>query len=349
MTERIRDHIRRMAAYVPGEQPDDPEVLKLNTNENPYPPSPAVARALANVDPARLRLYPDPVCLRLRRKLAALHGVEVEQVIVGNGSDELLALCTRAFAAPGDAAAWLDPSYSLYPVLAEIADLKPCPVPLGPRFEWAESGEDVNASLFFLTSPNAPTGIPHDRKRVERFARSFLGVLVLDEAYADFSDDPPGDLAAVHDNVLAVRTLSKSYSLAGVRLGYAFGPAELIGAMFKIKDSYNVDALAQVLAEAAVDDQAHMRANTARIVKTRAATVAALLARGFEVAPTAANFLWARPPGGHAAALFEALRGRKVLVRYFPGARTGEHLRITIGTDEQMTRLLAEIDAAREG
>lgn len=346
MSRYVRRNVRAMQGYTPGEQPADPNLVKLNTNENPYPPSPRVGEALRIANPAALRRYPDPLCSALRRRIGRLHGCSPDRIAVGNGSDELLALCVRAFVEPGRRIAFFDPTYSLYPVLAAAHGLETRITALPAAFGW--TNPDVrDADLFFLARPNAPTGIAYPRETVRRFAASFDGVVVLDEAYADFSDDPMTDLAAAAPNVIAVRTLSKSYSLAGLRLGYAVGPPELIAAMLRIKDSYNVGALPQVLAAAALSDPAHMRDNVERVRRTRAAAARSLRNRGFSVTDSQANFLWVRPPAGaRAAALFEALRRRGVLVRYFPGPRTDRYLRITVGTDEQMKSLFRALDAA---
>lgn len=344
---RIRAAVVAMAAYTPGEQPREPDVVKLNTNENPYPPSPAVAEALRRFDPAELRRYPDPDCRRLRERLAEIHGGGPENFICANGSDEALLWCVRAFGEHGSPVGWFDPSYSLYPVLAAAEERPPAPVALGPNFEWRTPG-DCRAPLFFLTHPNAPTGRRYPRAEVERFCRSFDGVVVIDEAYADFASANEMDLALRLPNVIVCRTLSKSFSLAGLRFGYAAGPAELIGALFKLKDSYNVDRLAQELAQAALSDLDHMRANVARIVATRERTAQRLAGLGFVVTPSEANFLWAKPPPPLTArSLFERLRAERIFIRYFPGARTGEHVRITVGTDAQMERLLAAIERLR--
>jgi histidinol-phosphate aminotransferase len=346
---RIRASVRRMSGYTPGEQPRDPGVVKLNTNENPYPPSPLVAQALRAADPEALRLYPDPLAIRLRERIAALHGATVAQVFAGNGSDEVLALCSSAFVERDGSIGHFDPSYSLYPVLAEMRDVADRPVPLGPDFEWRMPA-GYEASLFLLASPNAPTGRRPPRAEVEAFCDRFPGVVVIDEAYADFARDRFMDLALSRPNVLVSRTLSKSYSLAGLRLGYAVGPEDLIAALYKIKDSYNLDRLTQELALAALSDPGHMRANVERIVRTRERTAAELARRGFRVAPSDANFLWARPPEGRdARTVFDALRARRVLVRHFPGPRTGDHLRITVGTDEQMDEFLRVADDILKG
>ena len=335
----IRTCVQAMDGYTPGEQPRRAGLVKLNTNENPYPPSPAVAQALASLDPADLRLYPDPVCLRLREVIAAMHGVGPDQVFVANGSDEALALCTRAFVEDGETIGHLDPSYSLYPVLAAIRNVRSMAVPLGPRFTWPELPIPGSA-LFFLCNPNAPTSLQVPSATVARFCESYPGVVLVDEAYVDFADDHCMDLARRLPNVLVLRTLSKSYSLAGIRLGYVVGPRELIGALFKIKDSYNVDRVTQAIATAALQDGTHMRANVARIRATRTRLAAALEGVGFEVGASQTNFLWARPSRESAAGLYARLKAAGILIRYFPGARTGEYVRITVGSDREVDRLL---------
>jgi len=342
MNPRIAARVRELSGYTPGEQPTEADVVKLNTNENPYPPSPRVAQALRELAAERLRLYPDPLCMALRRAIAAEAGCDPASVFVGNGSDEILALCTRAFVEDGGAIGYFDPSYSLYPVLAAIRGAAGRPTPLGPDFAWRAPAAE-GAALFLMTNPNAPTSVRYPRAEVEAFCRSFPGVVVLDEAYVDFADEHCLDLALRLENTLALRTFSKSYSLAGLRVGYAVGPPELIAALFKIKDSYNVDALAQRLALAAFGDAAHMRANVARIRATRQRLAAELERRGFRVWPSQTNFLWVRPPERPAAELFAALRRQRILVRHFPGPRTGEFLRITVGTDAETDKLLAAL------
>ena len=344
----IRSSVQRLHAYTPGEQPREPGIIKLNTNENPYPPSPRVAEVLRSIQPDRLRLYPDPVCTELRKRLAALHGCTVDHVFVGNGSDEVLALAVRAFVERDQSVGYFQPSYSLYPVLAAIEDVRTVEVPLTRDFQWV-SPSDCGAALFYLTNPNAPTSMMFPQADVEAFCRAYRGVVLLDEAYADFAAWNGMGLALDLPNVLVSRSFSKSFSLAGLRLGYCVGAKPLIEAMFKIKDSYNVDLLAQEIGCAAVDDIAWMRANVAKVKATRERVRDALLARGFHVPVSETNFLWARPGKGEAAVLFEALRARKIYVRYFPGATTGAFLRITIGTDEQMKAFLDTVDAIHAG
>jgi histidinol-phosphate aminotransferase len=338
----IRANVRALSGYVPGEQTSDPEIIKLNTNENPYPPPEGVMRALRNIPADALRKYPDPLCAQLRERLAALHGVEPDRILCGNGSDEILTLCMRAFVESAGAVACFEPSYSLYPVLADIAGVPCRAVPLGDGFAWP--GEvRVEASLFFLAHPNAPTGRVYDEEAVLGFCRSFDGVVVIDEAYADFAERTFVAAAAGMDNVLIARTFSKSFSLAGARFGYAVGPAPLIDALRRIKDSYNVNAVTQALALAALDCLEETRAHTQRVIRIREQTAGAL-AGAFEVAPSAANFLWVRPRAGTAEAWFRALRDEKILVRHFPGPRTGAWLRITVGTEKQMETLCDAVE-----
>jgi histidinol-phosphate aminotransferase len=340
--QMIRKSVQTLHAYVPGEQPKDANVVKLNTNENPYPPSPHVVAALREFDATRLRLYSDPVCSAVRERAAAMHGCRPENIFVGNGSDEVLALCARAFVERSGTIGYFDPSYSLYPVLAAIEDVATSPVPLPDDFGWATPPPD-HSNLFFLTNPNAPTSLLFEKEKIEAFCESFRGVVLIDEAYVDFAPENCAALALSLPNVLVARTLSKSYSLAGLRLGYAIGPAQLIDALFKIKDSYNVSMLSQHLGLAALADAAYFRENVSRIVVTRSRVTAALRDRGWMVLESATNFLFARPPEKPAAEIFNHLRANKIFVRYFPGGRTGDYVRITIGTDAQMDVLLAAL------
>lgn len=344
MSNYIAQNVAALQAYTPGEQPQERGIIKLNTNENPYPPSPQVAAALAAFPPERLRLYPDPRAMALRRRVAEIHGCRVEQVFVGNGSDEILALATRAFVENDGSIGYFVPSYSLYPVLDDIRGAARRPVELGPDFAW-RMPEAFRASLFLLTTPNAPTAVQYDRAAVTAFCRGFDGVVLLDEAYVDFAPDNFMDLALAPDNTntLVMRTLSKSFSLAGLRLGYVIGPEPLITAIDKIKDSYNLDMLTQTVGLAALNDLEYMRANVRRIQATRERLTGALRARGYHVLPSATNFLFARPPDGNAQGVFDRLRARKIFVRYFSGPRTGEFLRITVGTDAEIDALLAAL------
>jgi len=341
--ELICRHVRTLHGYVPGEQPRIPGLIKLNTNENPYPPSPRVMHAIAGAAEAQARLYPDPVSLALRTRIAALHGVGVEQVFAGNGSDEVLALATRAFVEDNGVIGCFDPSYSLYPILAGIRPAKIDAVPLTSDYGW-NMPAGYRASLFYLTNPNAPTSLLFPKETIRAFCAGFRGVVLIDEAYADFAPWNCMEMASEFPNVLVSRSLSKSYSLAGLRAGYVVGAKNLIDALFTIKDSYNVNAITQAAALAAIDDQAHMKANCAKIVATRGRIAAALKQRKYTVYDSATNFLWVRPPAGQTAeAVFRHLREHKVLIRYFPGEKTGDCIRVTIGTDDQMDAFLAAL------
>lgn len=352
----IARKVANLEAYVPGEQPHHRTAVKLNTNENPYPPSLRCSQALERFPMDSLRRYPDPNFEALRKAIARLHGAKAENVFVGNGSDEILALATKAFVEDDEVIGSLDPSYSLYKTLAAIRGVawhglktKQVSEELAPH-----AGKlPAKVALFLLTNPNAPTGEFREVADVAAFARRFRGVVLVDEAYADFARANCMSLAtnAKNRNIIVMRTLSKSYSLAGLRVGYCIGPKPLIAALYKLKDSYNVDALAQYLALAALGDQAWMRANVAKIVKSRARLSADLTSRGWKVFPSEANFVFARPPALRnakrpaAALFFEALRARDIFVRYFDTPATREYLRITVGTPTQIDRFFSVLDS----
>ncbi len=335
----IRRNVREISAYVPGEQIHDPGWIKLNTNENPYGPSPAVAAFLRNVNPQALHRYPDPDCSKLRQRIAEHHHCRSSQVFIGNGSDEILALCTRAFVEDHRTIAFFEPSYSLYAVLAAIRAVASHPVPLGPDFKWRDPAVD-DADLFFLTSPNAPTGMTYPRDKIEAFCHDFAGIVVIDEAYADFADSDCVDLALRLPNVLIVRTFSKAYALAAIRCGYIIGAANLIDALFAIKDSYNVNSLTQGAALAAFEDHEHKRRSTERICHDRQRLAEFLQGKRWTVYPSQTNFLWIKPCRITAEQLFEALREKRILTRWFAAPETRDYLRITIGTETEINRLI---------
>jgi histidinol-phosphate aminotransferase len=341
----LRSHIDAMAGYTPGEQPGEGDrVIKLNTNENPYPPSPRVLQVLREADWSVLRKYPDPMATKVRRLVAERFGVHPEQVLCGNGSDELLTLCVRAMVGEGERVAWPTPTYSLYPVLADIQGAGTVEVPTNIDFTVPIADlAAADARLLFLCNPNAPTGVHVPEKDVLALADRFRGVVVVDEAYADFGPGSVIPAAKDRDNVLVLRTLSKSYSLAGLRVGYAVGPAALIAGLAKCKDSYNCDAVSIAAAAAALEDDAWMRANVQRIRDERARLTERLTALGFAVTPSEANFVLARPPGGRAEALYEGLKSRRILVRYWNLPRLDDKVRITVGTPEETDALLAAV------
>ena len=341
----IRKSVQNLKPYTPGEQPKISNIVKLNTNENAYPPSPKVAAALRDFAANALNLYPDPLCVRIREHLAKLHGCEADDIFVGNGSDEVLRLATGAWVEDDGAIGFFNPSYSLYPVLAEIREVPGIALPLPDAPDLpdclAKAALPKAPDLFFVANPNAPTSTQFPKAAMRKFCERFPGVVVIDEAYAAFADEDCLGLALSLPNAVVCRTMSKAWSLAGIRLGYAIGPRNLIDALYKIKDSYNVNALTQAAALAALSDPDWMLRNRDRIVATRARLARELRAMGWTVADSATNFLWCQPPApATAEGVMAILRGRGIVVRHFPGPVTGGHVRITIGTDEQTDFLL---------
>jgi len=255
-----------------------------------------------------------------------------------------LALCIRAFVERDGSVGYFDPSYSLYPILSDIEDVEKRPVSLDTAFDW-NMPDDYSASLFFLTNPNAPTSLQYSNRHVESFVTDFSGVVLIDEAYADFAKENGMDLALSNPNVLVARTLSKSYSLAGIRLGYCVGHSDLIGAMYKIKDSYNVNYLTQEIARVAILDQDTMKANVQAIIETRKLVADKLKELGFDVTASETNFLWVKPLNITARKWFNELRKKNIIVRYFgDDARTQDYLRITIGTAPEMFTFLDAVE-----
>ncbi len=340
----IRRHVELMEGYVPGEQPSAPGIIKLNTNENPYPPSPAVERVLQNFEYGDLQRYPDPSCIQLRKTLSELLGVQPEQLLMGNGSDEILTLLIRALVENDQGIGYFQPSYSLYPVLAHIQNCHVETVPLIDGMHWTMPKLSSRTAVFFMTHPNAPTGMQYSKADIESFCDTFNGIVVVDEAYVDFAAWNCLDLIETRENVIIVRTLSKSYSLAGIRLGYAVGPSPLIKALYKIKDSYNVNMLTQLTGIAALSDQVHMKQNCTRIIATRERVKRALEDRGFAVAPSATNFLWVQHTSFRARDLFIFLKEAGIYIRHFDTPGLEQHLRITMGTDRQMDTFLQQLD-----
>jgi histidinol-phosphate aminotransferase len=352
----VRPLVRELHAYVPGEQPKIKGLIKLNTNENPYPPSLKVLAAIKAATDGRLRLYPNPTAQLLREKLAKLHGCRAENIIVGNGSDELLALATRAFVEPAvgrragqhaSTVQFFSPSYSLYPVLASIHGTRMNVVALEKDFGIPpvsilnkSRAWDSRAALTFVTTPNAPSGRGYATDELEALCRDQRGVVLLDEAYVDFGEENAMKLALKLPNVLVARTFSKAYSLCFQRVGYLVGHPALIAGLDKIRDSYNVNGLGQIAALATLDDLAYYRANFCRIVATRERATRELTALGFDVLPSQTNFILVRPPLFAAKDWLEKLRARKILVRWFGYAAVKDYLRVTIGTDEEIDALL---------
>jgi histidinol-phosphate aminotransferase len=347
----IRQLVHDLHAYVPGEQPKIKGLIKLNTNENPYPPSPRVLRTVKAAVDGRLRLYPNPSAERLREKLAKLHRCKPENIIVGNGSDEVLALAVRTFVEPSSAMVqYFTPSYSLYPVLAGTHGASTNGVPLNSDFSLPSLAAlkrqgrwDFNAALTLVTTPNAPSGRGYSTRELEALCKLQRGVLVLDEAYVDFARENAMKLALKHPHVLVARTFSKAYSLCFQRVGYFVGNAELIAALHKMRDSYNVNGLGQIAAEATLDDLVHYRANFKKIIATREKLSRDLTKLGFRVLPSQTNFILAKPPLFPAKDWLQKLRDRKILVRWFSAPEVSDYLRITIGAAAEAEALVKAV------
>ena len=347
----LRPNVEAMSGYVPGEQPRSiPGIIKLNTNENPYPPSPLVRQELIRElgDSAEsLRLYSDPAGTALRDAASKRFDLSTSQIIHGNGSDELIALLFRAIISPGDTVAYPYPNYLLYETMALAADAVIHRPPFDRQFALPESLFGSLARLVFVSSPNAPSGIAHGIPELRRLALSLAGgLLVIDEAYVDFAENSALPLVDELPNVVVLRTFSKSYSLAGMRVALMFAAEPIIAGIAKIKDSYNLDRLALVAAAAALTDNSWMLSNVAKIQRTRMRLSVALMSRGLEVLPSEANFILMRlAEAAEAKRVYEALRARNVFVRYFPFPLLDDALRVTVGTDADIDAFLAHLDA----
>jgi histidinol-phosphate aminotransferase len=329
---------------VPGEQPGPGRrVVKLNTNENPYPPSSRVLAALARAVEASVRLYPDPEARALRARAAAVYGVPADHIMAGNGSDELLALLLRALVDPGDRVAYPVPTYSLYRTLVAVQGGEAVEVPFPDDFALPPALADTSARLTFLCNPNSPSGTLVALAEIEALARAVRGVLVVDEAYVDFARGTAMSLVGRFGNVVVLRTFSKSFSLAGLRIGLLFGHPALVTGLRTVKDAYNLNRLSQVAGLAALEDLPAMEANVARIRATRDRLAAELGRLGFRVLPSEANFVLARRPGVDLAPLAAALAARDIFVRHFAQPRLHDALRITVGTDAEIDALLAAL------
>jgi histidinol-phosphate aminotransferase len=340
-TPWIRPSVAALQPYIPGEQPQEPGWIKLNTNENPAL-IPQVVEALGEAATDAVRFYPDPISRELRQALSVRYGVPVDGILCGNGSDELLTLAVRVAAGEGDRVAFPDPSYSLYETLARIQNAFPVAVPLGP--EWALPVADlaaVGARLTFVANPNAPTGTPYALETLEQLARQVEGLLLIDEAYVDFGGQTALPLVGRYPQVLVLRTMSKAFGLAGMRLGYVFGAPETITALRKVQDSYPVDRLTQVAGIAALRHYDDALAGCREIAERRDRYADILRQRfGWKVWPSATNFVLAEPAGQAAPAVFEGLRRHKILVRYFPRPPLDNALRISVGAEAEMAALV---------
>ena len=349
---RAFPHIQELHAYVPGEQPQGGGWVKLNTNENPYPASPKVAQAIAG-ELDNLRLYPEPISAKLRASIGQRFGLSAANVIIGNGSDNILDLITRCFAGdPG--VAHTVPSYSLYPVVAGMSGKELIDVGFDRSMELdVEAVQKVNAPVFFLTNPNAPTGVAFPLSEIEAILQSTDGLLVVDEAYVDFGGESAVSLLRNYENLIVVRTFSKSYSLAGMRVGFALASTGIIDVLDRVRDAYNLDRVAQAAALAAFKDIEYFETQQEKVIATREATREKLDAYGWFTYPSATNFLFTEPSNeaGESSAqvakdLFEHLKSKKVLVRYFPNhPLTCSFIRVSVGTDAEMEAFLKAVES----
>jgi histidinol-phosphate aminotransferase len=338
----FRQSIHEMSGYVPGEQPPlGTKIIKLNSNENPYPPSPKALKVLQEIDPEMLRRYPDPTGKSFRIAASKALGVPDDWIAVGNGSDDLLNLIVRAVGEAGKPVVCPSPTYVLYRTLAQIQDAKFVEVPYPDDYklpvDWLIA---ARGAVTFVASPNSPSGTAISVADLEKLAQELSGILVIDEAYVDFAENDALDLTINYSNVIVVRTLSQGDSLAGLRLGFAIANPTLLAELNKIKDSYNVDAIAYAVAASAIADSDHKTANADKIKASRAKLAVSFKELGFEVWPSQTNFLLVRPPNGDAERIYQTLKERGILIRYFNQPRLDDKLRISIGTEEQNQILL---------
>ena len=341
----FRPAIDALRAYAPGEQPPGGvDVVKLNTNENPYPPSPRALAALGAIDAESLRRYPEPFADTFRRSAAEVLGVDPEWILVGNGSDDLLTMLFRAVTGGARAVAYPAPTYVLYRTLAAIQGAPVLEAPFDEEYTLpVDALADSGAALTIVANPNSPSGTAAPIEQLAELVDRTAGVVAVDEAYVAFADGSALDLVRGNDRVIVLRTLSKSHGLAGLRLGFGIAHPDLLSGLAKVKDSYNVDAVAAAVGAAAVRDVAYTRETVERIRRTRARLGRALAGRGFRIWPSQANFVLARPAAGDARRLYHGLRERGVLVRYFAEPGLADKLRITVGTEQETTRLLSAL------
>ena len=346
MPAYFRPNIDAMRGYAPGEQPQEDGYIKLNTNENPFPPSPRVLAALRKAVNPSLRLYPEPLSDSLRAAAAQTFGIDPQNIIAGNGSDELLSMLMRSFVEPGARVAYPTPTYSLYETLIEIQGAIQAPVAYPEDFSVPAALAAQHAPLTFLCNPNSPSGTLVPLAEIHRLARTVAGVLVVDEAYVDFAESEGASalpLVRQLPNLVVLRSFSKSFSLAGMRIGLGFAPAEIIAGLMKVKDSYNLNRLSLVAAIAALGDLPWMARNTRRIQESRRRLITGAKKLGFQVLPSQANFVLARKPGENLKGVYEALKHRKILVRYFDAPGLRDCLRITVGRPREVAALLSAL------
>jgi histidinol-phosphate aminotransferase len=337
----LRSNIDEMAAYVPGFQPENPSAyIKLNTNENPFPPSPKVIQAIQQETGDRLRQYPDAKSMAPRLEAAKVYGFEPSWVIMANGSDEILNNLIRCFAAEGEDIGYIHPSYSYYQTLAQIQGARIKTFQLTPDLAFEDSPENFRGNIFFLTNPHAPFGFSFSSDFIENLARKLPGVLVIDEAYVDFAEENHLHLVRRYENVVVTRTFSKSYALAGMRIGLAIARPEIIQALDKVRDHYNLDRLAQAAATASLRDQEYFRACIENIRSTREWFSERLRNLGFTIIPSQCNFVFAVPKHRDGKRVHDLLYQQKILVRHFSDPLLKHGVRISIGSRAEMEKTL---------
>lgn len=330
--------------YVPGEQPKDGEYIKLNTNENPYSPSSKAIEKIKTINFDKLKLYPDPECTELRETYARILGVEPYNIFVGNGSDEVLATAFQTFYMEKENVLMPDVSYSFYPVYSDLYNIKVKQIPIKENFTIDIKDYMIENNGIVIANPNAPTSLSISKKEIEMLLQSNPNsVVLIDEAYVDFGGESVVDLIKKYNNLLVVKTLSKSYSLAGLRVGFAIGNEVLINGMNKIKNSFNsypIDMIAQIIAKEAITDIEYFNSNVNKVVKTREWVIYELRKLGFNVLDSKTNFVFIIHNKKSAKEIFDKLKENKILVRYFNKEKIDNGLRVTIGTDEEMRKFI---------
>jgi len=339
----FRENIEKVQGYEPGFQPKEKDVIKLNTNENPYPPSPKVLKVLAEISTEQLRRYPDPVGNEFRQAAAEVNGVQPENIMCCNGGDDLLTIAFRAFCDESRPVAYPVPTYSLYPVLAKLQNCDAIEVPFDDEFNLPAGLASTDAALTIVCNPNAPNGSFISIDEMASLADELSGILLIDEAYVDFAEANCAGLVKEYDNVIILRSMSKGYSLAGIRFGYAIAQPDLIAGLMKVKDSYNVDAVAVTVATAAIKDQKYFSETTEKVKKARGLLVAQLRDLGFEVPESCANFILAQSKNCKASKIYDKLIERRIYVRYFNLPGLNDKLRISVGTKEQNDKLISAL------
>jgi histidinol-phosphate aminotransferase len=339
----FRENIEKAKGYEPGFQPPASSVVKLNTNENPYPPSPQVLKVLSEISPEQLRRYPDPMGSTFREAAAEVNGVAPDYIMCCNGGDELLKMVFQAFCDENRPVAYPVPTYSLYPVLARLQNCRAVEIPFDNEFNLPAKLTGSGASLTIVCNPNAPSGSFINVDELASLADEAGGVLLIDEAYVDFAEKNCTALARDFDNVIILRSMSKGYSLAGLRFGYAIAQPDLIAGLVKVKDSYNVDAVAIAVAAAAIRDRDYFQKTVEKVKAERKRLTRQLRNLGFDVPDSSSNFILVECKNSKAAEVYEKLIRRNIYVRYFAYPQLKDKLRITIGTAEQNDTLLSAL------